>query len=306
MNKLCIKLIESYQKHTKNLNHRCRFYPSCSNYGLECYKRFNFFKASFLTLYRIIRCNPWNKCGYDPVPEKKAKLIKVNDNLYYLEHRINTDRPNIGYILINGIGIMIDAGTSKKHVKSFFKALKHNNLPLPKYTVLTHYHWDHSFGLKYTNTTKIGLTTTNEKLIYLKEKLEKYNLKKLIQDKDIEPFSSDHITYEYKHKIVSLDLLDITFDNEYIIENIKLLEFPSNHTLDTLIVFDEKNKVIFLGDSLCGKIIDYDFIEDKDIILEQIKLLEKLDFNIAIESHNDPITKELLIKELHAKIKTIC
>ncbi|MBR0340432.1 MAG: membrane protein insertion efficiency factor YidD, partial [Alistipes sp.] len=38
----------------------------------ECYKRFNFFKASFLTLYRIIRCNPWNKGGYDPVPEMKT------------------------------------------------------------------------------------------------------------------------------------------------------------------------------------------------------------------------------------------
>lgn len=301
MNKLCIKLIESYQKHTKNVNHRCRFYPSCSNYGLECYKRFNFFKASFLTFYRIIRCNPWNKGGYDPVPEKKAKLMKVHDNVFYLEHRLNTDRPNIGYILTNGFGIMIDAGTSKKHVKSFLKALKHNNLPLPKYTILTHYHWDHSFGLKYVKTTKIGLTKTNDKLLYLKDKLERTNLNKLIKDKDIEPFSSFHIRYEYKHKKIKIDLLDITFDNIFFVENIKLLEFPSNHTNDTLIIFDESNKVLFLGDALCGKIIDYDFIIDEKILEKQINYLESLDFDIAIESHNNPVSKDELIKSLRQK-----
>jgi len=48
----------------------CLFEPSCSEYGLECFKKFSFFKALYLTSYRIIRCNPFNKGGYDPVPEK--------------------------------------------------------------------------------------------------------------------------------------------------------------------------------------------------------------------------------------------
>jgi putative membrane protein insertion efficiency factor len=48
----------------------CLFEPSCSAYGLECFKKFNFIKATYLTLYRIIRCNPFSKGGYDPVPER--------------------------------------------------------------------------------------------------------------------------------------------------------------------------------------------------------------------------------------------
>jgi len=48
----------------------CIFEPSCSQYGLECFKRFNFFKALYFASYRIIRCNPFSKGGYDPVPEK--------------------------------------------------------------------------------------------------------------------------------------------------------------------------------------------------------------------------------------------
>ena len=58
-NKWAIKLIKLYQK-DKDRPHRCRHLPSCSNYGLECFEKFNFIKASFLTGYRILRCNPLN------------------------------------------------------------------------------------------------------------------------------------------------------------------------------------------------------------------------------------------------------
>jgi putative membrane protein insertion efficiency factor len=74
MNKLCIKLIKFYQsKISPNSIPRCRYRPSCSNYGLECYQKFGFFKASFLTFYRILRCNPLSKGGYDPVPLSKIE-----------------------------------------------------------------------------------------------------------------------------------------------------------------------------------------------------------------------------------------
>lgn len=47
----------------------CRFQPSCSAYGLECYRRHNVLRATWLTAYRLLRCNPLCKGGFDPVPE---------------------------------------------------------------------------------------------------------------------------------------------------------------------------------------------------------------------------------------------
>ena len=46
----------------------CRFYPSCSQYGLEAIEKYGAAKGSWLTLRRLLRCHPLCKGGYDPVP----------------------------------------------------------------------------------------------------------------------------------------------------------------------------------------------------------------------------------------------
>jgi putative membrane protein insertion efficiency factor len=46
----------------------CRFYPSCSHYGYQAIYKFGALKGLFLSIKRILRCNPFNPGGYDPVP----------------------------------------------------------------------------------------------------------------------------------------------------------------------------------------------------------------------------------------------
>lgn len=53
----------------------CRFYPTCSHYGLEAINRFGPIKGSWLTIKRIVKCQPFHPGGFDPVPEKKEKQI---------------------------------------------------------------------------------------------------------------------------------------------------------------------------------------------------------------------------------------
>ena len=47
---------------------RCRFMPTCSTYAMEAVTVHGVFKGGLLTCWRILRCNPWNAGGYDPVP----------------------------------------------------------------------------------------------------------------------------------------------------------------------------------------------------------------------------------------------
>lgn len=51
----------------------CRFSPTCSQYAVEAINTHGAFKGSALAVWRILRCNPFCKGGYDPVPPKKSK-----------------------------------------------------------------------------------------------------------------------------------------------------------------------------------------------------------------------------------------
>ena len=221
------------------------------------------------------------------------------------EYRQNTDRPNLAYIYRDNASYIIDSGNSKKHVKSFYKALKKCKLPLPKYCIITHHHWDHTFGLNYTNAISIGLKETNDILNKHKDILKEKGIKELITQKEIPAFCIDHINLEYKYKSkkITLKLLDELLTSDREIDDLLLVKFPSNHTDENLVILDKKTGILFLGDALCGKIIDYDFITNDEITKEQIKYLNELEFTLAIESHANPITKEELLNKLTQKVK---
>ena len=69
MKKILITMIRFYQKYLSPLKTtKCPYQPTCSNYGLEAIQKYGAFKGGILTLWRILRCNPFSKGGYDPVP----------------------------------------------------------------------------------------------------------------------------------------------------------------------------------------------------------------------------------------------
>ena len=66
---LLIIVIRAYQLSlSKLLMPSCRFYPSCSEYGLRSIEQHGAVKGVGLTIWRLLRCNPWNAGGIDPVP----------------------------------------------------------------------------------------------------------------------------------------------------------------------------------------------------------------------------------------------
>ncbi|EKT53684.1 membrane protein insertion efficiency factor YidD [Providencia burhodogranariea] len=70
--KLLIGLIRGYQLAISPLlGPRCRFNPTCSNYGIEALRRFGMLKGSWLTAKRVLKCHPLHAGGDDPVPPKK-------------------------------------------------------------------------------------------------------------------------------------------------------------------------------------------------------------------------------------------
>jgi putative membrane protein insertion efficiency factor len=74
MKYLFIGMIKFYRKAISPFKPpSCRFYPTCSEYGLEAIRRFGAIKGGYLAVRRISKCHPFNKGGVDLVPEKKHK-----------------------------------------------------------------------------------------------------------------------------------------------------------------------------------------------------------------------------------------
>lgn len=66
---ILLALIQGYQYFISPLiPPRCRYTPTCSEYGLQAIKKHGPFKGTWLTIKRISRCHPWGGHGYDPVP----------------------------------------------------------------------------------------------------------------------------------------------------------------------------------------------------------------------------------------------
>ncbi len=81
MRKLMIKLIDAYKKKTAHSNPTCRYHPSCSSYSRQAFEKHNFFYASILSVWRILRCNPLSKGGYNPVPKTKKEREQAKHEL---------------------------------------------------------------------------------------------------------------------------------------------------------------------------------------------------------------------------------
>ena len=70
MKKIMIYMIRFYQKFLSPLKVRthCIYTPTCSQYAIEALEKYGALKGSLLAIWRILRCNPFSKGGYDPVP----------------------------------------------------------------------------------------------------------------------------------------------------------------------------------------------------------------------------------------------
>jgi uncharacterized protein len=68
MRKFFILIIRGYKKFiSPMLMPSCRFYPTCSEYSIQAFEKYGVIKGGAKTIWRILRCNPLNKGGYDPI-----------------------------------------------------------------------------------------------------------------------------------------------------------------------------------------------------------------------------------------------
>ena len=74
MKKIFVSIIKFYRKYLSPLKStKCPYFTSCSQYGLEAVEQYGALVGGMLAIWRILRCNPFSKGGYDPVPKIRKR-----------------------------------------------------------------------------------------------------------------------------------------------------------------------------------------------------------------------------------------
>ncbi|MBU0278105.1 MULTISPECIES: MBL fold metallo-hydrolase [unclassified Gemella] len=237
-------------------------------------------------------------------------LYKISDNVYYSKHRFTYLEPAIGYVKGDKYSIMIDAGNSKEQIERFYEDLKSNNLPLPIYTVLTHHHWDHSFGATYINNTIISSKKTKSYL----EEMSKWNWDYKSIDYRVEQnleteFSANVMKKVYANKKIQIKIPDIAKISDFTInlgDNVVYFYANDNsHSDDALLIYVKKDRVLFLGDSHSKSYKTKPMSFDKIKLFNYIEFISQLDFEYAVPGHGNLYTKNKLIEELEKEYNNI-
>jgi glyoxylase-like metal-dependent hydrolase (beta-lactamase superfamily II) len=224
-------------------------------------------------------------------------LNKITERIYYLPAEERTDRPVLGYIKGDKFALAVDAGNSADHVEKFYQDLRELNLRLPDFTVITHWHWDHTFGMHVVSGKTVAGHLTNRKLIEVQkwEWTDEAMEKRLQSGEDIE-ICDKCIKLEYpdrdKIKVIGSE---IEFTGGINIDlggvHCEIREFNDPHSGDAVLVNVPEEKVLFLGDVDCGDYYHNEGKYNKVKLKEMISELEKIDADIFVVGHDVPRSK---------------
>ena len=227
---------------------------------------------------------------------KGPKLQRISKHVWILPFNSPKDRPNLGYILGGEKALAVDAGHSSSHVEDFYNAIRSEDLSLPELTVITHWHWDHTFGMHAVHGETLARPETSDKLAQIQAEME------ADPDKASRFLNSDaSIRREYAGgvplkvvpagKIVtedqSIDLGGLT---------VELLWSVSPHTDDSLLVYVPGDRVLFVGDAQLGEFPSWRMDWDKLAALAD--KVRSLDADVVIDGHWKPYTKEQFLAEI--------
>lgn len=231
------------------------------------------------------------------------KLIKISDRFYFYHFEKRTDRPNLYYVKGDEFSVAIDAGNSSFHVKKFYASLKENDLPLPEYTLISHWHWDHTFGLKDVVGISISTQKTHDKLVEMMNwKWTLEDMKKREETGEDIPFCTENILREYE----DLDDISVVTTQKIIDDDLKMdlggisieiLPRVSTHSEGALYVYIPDEKALIVEDADCEDFYDNDYY-DPDKLKEMMDFFESMDYEYHYLGHAERETKEFALDRL--------
>lgn len=226
------------------------------------------------------------------------ELKRLTEHIWYMPFEAERDRPNLGYVKGDHWSLAIDAGHSAAHVREFYKLLEKEGLPLPGLTVLTHWHWDHTFGMHAVKGLTLANNRTNGYLAEWKNKIETNGPKEFFA-------LHESIRREY---VANTEIIvkkpDMVFSGEIMLElggcRVQVIKADAPHTDDSTLIYVEQDKTLFLGDSTCSDF--FTGMKNPELCRKLADTIRGINPEICMEGHWVPVNPEDTLTDLMSDI----
>ena len=222
------------------------------------------------------------------------KLTRLTERIWVYPYEEERDRPNLSYIRGDRWSLAVDAGHSAEHTLAFYRALEEAGLPLPKLTVMTHWHWDHTFGMHAVQGLCLANERTNRYLAEFRGRIEKEGTGFFLA-------MDDRIRREYaQDKPVIITLADLVFRGEMLLDAgncpVRIFQAEAPHTDDSTLIEVPEEKVLLLGDCTGGAFPDWTM--DQALADKLAETVRKTAPEICLPGHWTPLPPEVIIQDL--------
>ncbi|MBJ8101525.1 MBL fold metallo-hydrolase [Bacillus cereus group sp. N11] len=240
------------------------------------------------------------------------QIKKIGNSFWYMTPVSETDRPILGMVVGKEKTLMIDAGNSEEHAQLFLEMLKEQNVSSPDFVALTHWHWDHIFGLPVLQEAlSIAHSETKKEM----SKLVSYEWTDEALDTRVKEgteieFCADCIKKEFNEKARNIKIIPptLTFQNQLELdlgeETCVLKHVGGDHSHDSVVMYIKEEKILFLGDCIYADIFSSKWNYTTKRMVTLIDELEKFDAETYILSHGEAIDREGFLQEIQL-LKTV-
>lgn len=247
---------------------------------------------------------------------------RLTEHIYVYPCDGYTDRPNIGLVRSGSRALLFDAGNSEAHVALMKEALKRQGLPDPDFVAVSHWHWDHSFGMHAWGVPTIAGRETNEKLSQVRKwRWGDSSMEERVEKGEDIVFCNEMIKREYPDRSrICVTAAELVFESRLTVDlgagvSCELIHAKGPHSSDSVICYVPSDEFLFLGDSngkdLYGQPWHFDIAHEEDFlpataalpydqekVSDFLRLLDTLDFTHCISGHGTLMTREMLYSSL--------
>ncbi|ENQ3106468.1 Glyoxylase, beta-lactamase superfamily II [Bacillus sp. 491mf] len=234
------------------------------------------------------------------------QIKKIGHSFWYMTPVSETDRPILGMVVGKEKTLMIDAGNSEAHAHLFLEMLKEQDISNPDFVALTHWHWDHIFGLPVLkNALSIAYSETKKEMNTLVsyEWTDEALDTRVKEGTEIE-FCATCIKKEFSEqpRNIQIVLPSLTFQKQLELDlgdvTCVLKHVGGDHSHDSVVIYIKEEKILFLGDCLYADIFSSKWNYTTKRTFELIQELEKFDAETYILSHGKAIDRNEFLQEI--------